>query len=99
LLHEFRKGHGFINAGDAGRELRHERLQTRVVLACNSFHGTLHFLHVVIGINFHGAEVIKAVNGGWFATNLLAKGVTEIVGRVSRYNQDLLVGGGFSFSE
>ena len=95
LLHELGEGHGLVDAGDGVGQLGHDGGDGGIVTAVGAgrlLHGLLHLLHVVVGVNFHGREVVEALDGGRLAADLLAEGIGQVVGRVSTDDEDLLAG-------
>mmetsp|Transcript_3475 Transcript_3475/g.5085 ORF Transcript_3475/g.5085 Transcript_3475/m.5085 type:complete len:277 (-) Transcript_3475:399-1229(-) len=89
LFHEFGEGHGLVDTGDTGCEFAHEGLDAGILLV-GFFHASLHFFHVIVGVDFHGGQVVEAVDGGGFATDFLAEGIRQVVSGVGGNNEDLL---------
>ena len=93
LLHQLREGHGLVDSRDGVGQLGHDGGDGGIVPAVGAgrlLHGLLHLLHVVVGVNLHGREVVEALDGGRLAADLLAEGIGEVVGGVGTDDEDLL---------
>lgn len=92
LFHEFGKGKGLVNAGNGVLQvIEHggEGITLAGVHVGVDNVGTADIL--LRGINFHGRQICKAIDGGRLATDLLTKGVGEIVCRIRADQEDLLL--------
>jgi hypothetical protein len=90
LFHEFGKREGLVNAGNGVLQII-EHGGKRIILGVIGVNnvGTADIL--LRGVDFHGGQVGKAVDGRRFASDFLTKSVGEIVRRVGADEEDLRV--------
>lgn len=93
LLEHFGKGHGFVHAGNAKGQILHHAAH-----ATQARHGVLtllrsacqQVLYTAVGVNFHGTEIVEAVDESRVLAELLVEGIREVVGGVGRDEKNRL---------